>query len=89
MCGLFGVPDPVPSTAMAVQDLVEVLSAEGIWKVPHKKDQSSYSKNADGSFTGYEDDPPFVYHDGFLSCHFASGNYQEIDLTPLQKEAIW
>lgn len=33
--------------------------------------------------------PPFEYHDGFLSVHFASQNYFEVDLTPLQEEAVW
>lgn len=68
---------------------MEALSAKAEWLVPHKLDQASYSRNKDGSFTGFEDDPPFVYHDGYLSSHFATGNYQEIQLTPLQKEAVW
>ena len=29
------------------------------------------------------------YHDGYLSSHFATGNYHELDLTSLQQEAIW
>jgi hypothetical protein len=72
-----------------MQDLVEVISQKGIWKVPNKIDQAAYSRNKDGIFTGFEDDPPFVYHDGYLSSHFASSNYQEINLSPLQQEAIW
>ena len=72
-----------------LQDLVEVLSTRGIWKVPHKVDQQSYARDKDGKHAQFEDDPPFVYHDGYLSSHFSSNNYQEIDLTPLQKEAIW
>ena len=72
-----------------LQDLVEALSAEGTWKVPHKIDQASYARNKDGKHTQFEDDPPFVYHDGYLSSHFASANYQEIDLTKLQQEAVW
>ena len=66
-----------------------MLSQRGIWKVPNKVDQAAYSRNEDGSPTGFEDDPPFVYHDGYLSSHFASPNYQEINLTPLQEEAVW
>jgi hypothetical protein len=78
-----------------MQDLVEVLSQKGIWKAPNKIDQSAYSRYKDGTFTGFEDDPPLVYHDGYLSSHFAYlashfalNKYQEIDLTPLQQEAI-
>ncbi len=66
-----------------------MLSQKGIWKVPNKIDQAAYSRTEDGTPTGFEDDPPFVYHDGYLSSHFASPNYQEIKLTPLQEEAIW
>ena len=38
---------------------------------------------------GFERTPPFEYHDGYLSVHFATNNYLEIDLTPLQDEAVW
>ena len=69
-----------------MQDLVEVLAKEGTWKVPHKLDQASYARDENGKHVKFEDDPPFVYHNGFLSSHFASANYQEIDLTPLQQE---
>lgn len=81
-----------------LQDLVQVLSQRGIWKVPKKHDQASYARNKDGNHVEFEDDPPFVYHEGqgeegkgktYLSSHFASNNYLELDLTPLQQEAIW
>lgn len=72
-----------------IQDLVEILSRKGIWRVPKKVDQAAFARNEDGSFSGFEDDPPFVYHDGYLSSHYATVNYQEIDLTELQQEAVW
>ena len=75
--------------ALGLQDLVEALSAEGSWRVPHRLDQQSYARNKQGQHDKFEDDPPFVYHDGYLSSHYASGQYQEIDLSPLQKEAVW
>ena len=74
---------------VSLQDLVEVLSRKGIWKVPNKVDQAAFARKEDGSFAGFEDDPPFIYHDGYLSSHYATQNYQEIDLTDLQQEAIW
>lgn len=46
-------------------------------------------RNADGTFAGHEATPPFEYHDGWLSVHFSTANYQEIQLTPLQEEACW
>ena len=66
-----------------------MLSRRGIWKVPKKLDQASYARKEDGSHGGFEDDPPFVYHDGYLSSHYATQNYQEIELSDLQQEAIW
>ena len=77
------------SNQFLIQDLVEALSTKGSWRVPHKVDQASYARDEDGKHVKFEDDPPFVYHDGFLSSHFASANYQEIDLSPLQQEAVW
>ena len=72
------------------QDLVEVLSDRELWWTPRKRDQATFERNEDGSFAGYERTPPFEYHDGYLSIHFATGNYLEKrDLTPLQEEAIW
>ena len=47
-------------TLVYEQDLVEVLTTRGIWKVPRKRDQAAYARNADGSFVGFEDDPPFL-----------------------------
>ena len=32
---------------------------------------------------------PFAYHDGYLSVHFEANKYQDIQLTPLQEEAVW
>ena len=29
------------------------------------------------------------YHDGYLSIHFEANKYQDIELTPLQEEALW
>ena len=29
------------------------------------------------------------YHDGYLSIHFEANKYQDIDLSPLQEEALW
>lgn len=71
------------------KDLVEVLTKPDLWKVPFKHDQAAYQRQPDGTHAGFEADPPFLYHDGYLSSHFASPNYQEIDLSPLQKEAAW
>ena len=72
-----------------VQDLVEALSDEKAWNVPKKHDQSAYQRNPDGSFVGFERMPPFRYHDGWLSIYWQTANYQEIELTPLQEEAVW
>eukprot|EP00891_Asterochloris_glomerata_P005068 jgi/Astpho2/5068/Aster-x0233 len=71
------------------KDLVEVLSTPGIWKTPLKNDQASYQRNADGSLKGYEAVVPFEYHDGYLTIHFESHKYQDIELSPLQHEAVW
>ena len=72
------------------QDLVEVLSDPKLWYTPRKVDQAAFERKADGSFAGYERTPPFEYHDGYLTVHFAVNNYLEKDdLTPLQQEAIW
>lgn len=71
------------------KDLVEALSDKNAWNTPRKVDQASFERKADGSFAGYERTPPFEYHDGYLSVHFATNNYLEIDLTPLQEEAVW
>lgn len=84
----------VKLTLYVLQDLVEALSTVGDWKVPRKLDQQSYARDKDGNFVGHEDDPPFVYHknedgDLFLSSHYTSLNLQEIELTDLQKEAVW
>ena len=68
---------------------MEALSTRGRWNVPRKHDQAAYERNADGSFVGFEDTPPFVYHDGYFSSHFAVGNYQELELSPLEQEAAW
>ena len=44
----------------------------------------------DGSFKGFEATPPFEYHDGWFTVHYAVNNYLEKgDLTPLQEEAMW
>lgn len=51
--------------------------------------QAAYARNEDGSFLGYEPTPPFEYHDGYLTVHFDTGNYQKIQLAPLQEEALW
>ena len=72
-----------------LQDLVEVLSDPKAWQTPRKRDQALYERTADGKFAGFEPTPPFEYHDGYLTVHFASANYQQIELTPLQEEAIW
>ena len=72
-----------------MQDLVEVLSNTKIWNTPRKIDQAAFDRNSDGSFAGWEPTPPFEYHDGYLSVHFATNNYLELQLTPLQEEAIW
>lgn len=64
------------------------LSKSDTWWVPKKVDQIAYAKNADGSFLGFEDQPPLSYHDGYLSAQFYPFNYLEIKLTPLQQEAI-
>ena len=69
--------------------LVEALSDEQAWKIPIKHDQAAYQRNTDGGFAGYELMPPFQYHNGYLSVYFQTNNYQEIELTPLQEEAIW
>lgn len=29
------------------------------------------------------------YHDGYLTIHFESHKYQDIELSPLQHEAVW
>ena len=50
---------------------------------------SAAQRKADGTFAGFEATPPFEYHDGWLSVHFASNNYLEMDLTPKQEEAAW
>ncbi|KAK9812337.1 hypothetical protein WJX73_003313 [Symbiochloris irregularis] len=71
------------------KDLVEVLSDPKQWNTPRKLDQSAYERNADGTFAGYEPTPPFEYHDGYLTVHYSVGNYLELDLTPIQEEAIW
>ena len=47
-------------TLVSEQDLVEVLTTKGIWKIPRKHDQAAYARNANGSFAGFEDDPPFL-----------------------------
>ena len=72
-----------------LQDLVEALSADRSWRVPHRLDQQSYARNKQGQHAKFEDDPPFVYHDGYLSSHYSTLNLQEIELSPLQKEAVW
>ncbi|KAK9813596.1 hypothetical protein WJX73_009365 [Symbiochloris irregularis] len=71
------------------KDLVEVLSDPQQWQTPRKVDQSAFERNADGTFAGYEPTPPFEYHDGYLTVHFSVGNYLELDLSPIQEEAIW
>lgn len=71
------------------QDLVEVLSDEKAWNVPIKHDQATYKRKEDGTFEGHELMPPFLYHDGWLSIYWQTANYQEIELTPLQEEAVW
>ena len=68
---------------------MEVLADEKAWNVPQKHDQAAFKRNADGSHAGYELNPPFHYHDGYLSVYFQTNYYQEIQLTPLQEEAIW
>lgn len=53
-------------------------------------DQASFERNEDDSFAGFEKTPPFEYHNGWLSVHFAVSNYlQKGELTDLQQEAIW
>ena len=32
---------------------------------------------------------PLAYHNGYLSVHFEANKYQDIQLTPLQEEAVW
>ncbi|KAK9813026.1 hypothetical protein WJX72_007708 [[Myrmecia] bisecta] len=71
------------------KDLVAELSKLNTWLVPKKADQAQYLRNPNGTFVGFEDTPPFEYHDGYLSVYFQSNNYQEIKLTPLQEEAVW
>ena len=29
------------------------------------------------------------YHDGYLTIHFEANKYQDIELSPLQEEALW
>ncbi len=65
------------------------LAKINTWLAPKKADQAQYLRNPDGTFVGFEDTPIFEYHDGFLSVHFQSYNYQETKLTPLQEEAVW
>ena len=38
---------------------------------------------------GFEEVIPFEYHDGYLTIHFEANKYQDIELTPLQEEALW
>ena len=75
----------------AAQDLVEVLSDPEIWLTPRKVDQAAFERKSDGSFAGFERTPPFEYHNGYLTVHYAINNYLEVKekLTPLQEEAVW
>lgn len=72
-----------------MQDLVEALSDPKGWNTPKKRDQAAYDRNDKGEFVGFEPTPPFEYHDGYLTVHFSTQNYQEIELAPLQEEALW
>ena len=38
---------------------------------------------------GFEEVIPFEYHNGYLTIHFEANKYQDIELTPLQEEALW
>lgn len=58
-------------TALLAQDLVEVLSDPEVWLTPRKLDQAAFERKEDGSFAGYERTPPFEYHDGYLTVHYA------------------
>lgn len=40
----------------AMQDLVAELSKKGTWYTPRKTSQQAYERNADGSFTGFEEE---------------------------------
>ncbi len=33
--------------------------------------------------------PSRRYHDGYLTIHFEANKYQDIELSPLQEEALW
>ena len=33
--------------------------------------------------------PARRYHDGYLTIHFEANKYQDIELSPLQEEALW
>ena len=88
-----GLPNPAfPQTshqACALQDLVEALSDVNAWNTPRKVDQATFERKPDGTFAGFERTPPFEYHDGYLSVHFATNNYLEIGLNSIQEEAVW
>ena len=72
-----------------MQDLVEALSDPKGWQTPRKRDQAAYERDENGNFTGFEPTPPFEYHNGYLTVHFDTANYQQIKLAPIQEEALW